>query len=99
MSEGLPNTFMQPPFAQGGRPSSVGGWPVQTPTKDTSQAPQGDGGPVLDVYSSPLLANGGKTNQPFWSQDETSAQQSGVATDVAEELQAAVEIDEKVVDA
>ncbi|EFE44689.1 C6 finger domain protein, putative, partial [Trichophyton verrucosum HKI 0517] len=38
MSEGLPNAFMQPPFIQGARPTSVGGWPVQGPTKDAAHA-------------------------------------------------------------
>ncbi|PGH14256.1 hypothetical protein AJ80_05996 [Polytolypa hystricis UAMH7299] len=96
MSEGLPNAFMQPPF-QTARPSSVGGWPVQTPTKDTTQAPQAE---PVDMYSSALLANGSaKVNQPFWSQDESAGQQAALNTGLGDELQAVVDIDEKILDA
>src|SRR5215471_10214825 len=79
MSEGLPNAFMQPPFSQHARPSSVGGWPVQTPTKDPSQHPHGEGH-TMDMYSTPPLANGsGKVTQPFWTQERTApGQQAGM---------------------
>lgn len=100
MSEGLPNAFMQPPFSQNGRPSSVGGWPVQTPSKDQSQIPQGDGGAGVDMYSSSLLTNGSaKVSQPFWSQEGAAAGQQTEIGGLGDELQALVELDEKVFDA
>ena len=101
MSEGLPNAFMQPPFSQHARTSSVGGWPVQTPTKEPSQIPQGEGAQAMDMYSSPPLANGsGKVTQPFWTQERTaSGQQVGESTAGADDLQTVVDIDDKAIDA
>ncbi|OJD25163.1 hypothetical protein ACJ73_03465 [Blastomyces percursus] len=99
MSEGLPNTFMQPQFSQNGRPSSVGGWPVQTPSKDQSQVPQGDAGAGVDMYSSTLLTNGSaKVSQPFWSQQGTTGQQTDMSG-LGDELQPPIELDDKVLDA
>ncbi|KAK2740176.1 Glucose-responsive transcription factor [Onygenales sp. PD_40] len=100
MSEGIQNSFMQPPFPQGGRPSSVGGWPVQTPTKDGSQVPQGDAGANVDMYPSPLLANGStKVNPPFWSQEGTAAGQQTEISGLGDELLPVVDLDDKVFDA
>jgi hypothetical protein len=66
MSEGLPNTFVQPQFGQAARPSSVGGWPVQDPAKDTADN--------LDVYNG--VAD--KASQPFWVQEGASAERQAV---------------------
>lgn len=100
MSEGLPNAFMQPPFSQNARPSSVGGWPVQTPTKDPSQIPHGEGHTV-DMYSTPPHANGSsKVTQPFWTQERTVlGQQAAASTAGVDDLPTAAEIDDKAIDA
>lgn len=96
MSEGMQN-FMQPPFGPGGRPTSVGGWPVQTPAKDASHANELA---ALDSYPSPNVANGAaKVIQPFWSQEGADAeQQARMAAEKPEDLPPHVEIDEKVLD-
>jgi hypothetical protein len=66
MSEGLPNTFVQPQFGQAARPSSVGGWPVQGPAKDVADN--------LDAYNGAV----DKTSQPFWVQEGASAERQVV---------------------
>ncbi|EGC49250.1 C6 finger domain-containing protein [Histoplasma capsulatum var. duboisii H88] len=99
MSEGLQNTFVQSQFSHNGRPTSVGGWPVQTPSKDQSQGHQGDGGAGVDMYSNTLTNGSARVNQPFWSQEGiTSGHQSDINS-LGDELQPPIELDEKVFDA
>lgn len=96
MSEGLPNAFMQPPFIQGARPTSVGGWPVQGPTKDAAHAADLA---ALDEYGA--VQNGStRVMQPFWAQElPESAQQPAINLEKLESLPAPMEVDEEVLNA
>lgn len=97
MSEDLPNAFMQPSFGSGGRPSSVGGWPVQNPARESSNVAVGDGMAALDVYASTAPANAAtKTSQPFWSEEGALPDQQSRMEGVIEGH--ALAIDEKVLD-
>ncbi|KAF3491316.1 uncharacterized protein GIQ15_00833 [Arthroderma uncinatum] len=98
MSEGLPNAFMQQPFIQGARPTSVGGWPVQAPTKDATHAADLA---ALEEYPSPSVQNGGtKVMQPFWTQEvPDAARQPAINLETLETLPPSVEVDEQVLNA
>lgn len=96
MSEGLPNAFMQPPFIQGTRPTSVGGWPVQGPTKDAAHAADLA---ALDEYDT--VQNGStRVMPPFWAQElPESAKQPAINPEKLESLPAPMEVDEEVLNA
>ncbi|KAM5443752.1 Glucose-responsive transcription factor [Microsporum ferrugineum] len=98
MSEGLPNAFMQAPFIQGARPTSVGGWPAQTPTKDATHAADLA---ALEEYPNSSAQNGNaKVMQPFWTQElPDSAQQPAINPEKLESLPPPVEVDEQVLNA
>ena len=98
MSEGLSNAFMHPSFGPGARPSSVGGWPVQNPARESANVGVSEGMAALDAYASAGAANAAaKTSQPFWSEGE------GALADQQSRMEGVIDgqaltIDEKVLD-